>query len=105
MTDATTITNFLLELLDIIETNTESMQYTSKHKLKSKVIDCYNKHTIRLTKEISLTNPKKLTSELEDSLKYKLGEMVAEELTEECCSFKLTKNKLTTTIIALKRKA
>ena len=98
------LTEYIIQLLRIIEENTPGMSYVDRMSLKSKVLKCYQTYTISVTKELPVLNPKKLPLELSEELKYQLGSLLGEALTEQCASFKVTKNKITTTVIALKLK-
>jgi len=99
------LTEFIVQLLKIIEDNSKGMSYSDRYALKSLVLSCYQTYAITVTKEIPIANPKLLSTELQDDLKYQLGSLLGEALTEQCASFNLSKHKLTTTVIALKIKA
>ena len=103
MTDAR-ISSPILELLEIIE-DWHDCSYVGKRNLKKEILNWTDRWVVLSKVDMDIANPKMLTTENEDLIKYRLGEMISEQLTEECLLFDLKKHKLSATIISMRRKA
>lgn len=62
------------------------------------------KWIVEVEQSQSVVNPKYLTSEYNDEIKYKMAQTLAEVLAEECTSYVTEKNKITAKMLSIRRK-
>lgn len=63
-----------------------------------------DKWLIEVEQSQSVVNPKYLTSEYNDEIKYKMAQTLAESLAEECTTYTTEKTRITAKMVALRRK-
>jgi hypothetical protein len=61
------------------------------------------KWMIQVEQSQSVVNPKLLDSEHSDFIKYRMGQILGEALTEECVSFETDKKQIKARMVGLKR--
>jgi hypothetical protein len=93
----------ILQLLEIIENFTD-YSYSGKRNLKKEVLDWTDRWIV--VHEISqiLHNPKNLSLEMMDELKYTLIKELADQIVEDSAIFSLQKHKLSAKMLSVKRK-
>lgn len=102
MTDVK-INSATLDLLQIIEEHTD-YSYTGKRELKRKVLDWTGKWLVVITTEQAVHNPSIMSLEALDQIKYHTLSRMADQIAEECAIFHISKNKVSASMLALKRK-
>ena len=58
---------------------------------------------IEVEQSQSVVDSKHLNSDMSDFVKYRMGQVLGESLTEECVKFTIEKNKITATMLGIKR--
>jgi hypothetical protein len=61
------------------------------------------KWIVEVEQSQSVVNPKYLDSEHSDFIRYRMGQVLGEALTEECVNFKNENKKITATMVGLRR--
>jgi hypothetical protein len=92
-----------LELLQIIEDHND-FSYTGKRELKRKVLEWTGAWLTIITSEQSLINQGVLSSEALDQIKYHALSLMGDDLSKDCAIFNLSKNKISATIIGVRRR-
>lgn len=72
---------------------------------EEKLNEWFERWIVELEFDQSVVDAKFLTSEYNDLIKMKLAESMAEDLAEDCVSYKVQKKKITGTMVAFRRKA
>lgn len=93
----------LKELFDIIKER-DWTEFCPEKLRQDKLEQWIDKWTVEVEQSQSVVNPKYLTSEYNDEIKYKMAQNLAEMLAEECTNYTTEKNKITAKMTALRRK-
>lgn len=90
------------ELYNIIKEK-DWTEFCPEKTRESLLNDWINKWVIEVEQSQSVVDPKYLDSEHSDFIKYRMGQVLGEALTEECVTFKTSSRKISATLVGLKR--
>jgi uncharacterized protein YfkK (UPF0435 family) len=92
-----------LELLQIIEDHND-FSYTGKRELKRRVLEWTADWLSLITSEQSIVNQGVLSSDALDQIKYHALGLMADDISKDCAIFNLSKNKISATILGVRRR-